>query len=76
MQTDTHQPGRIKPIVNPHRQCLAIALACLGMSACGPVMEATRPTPVDLSQLAVGEKRVDVVNRISSNTRMAEDSPK
>jgi hypothetical protein len=31
-------------------------------------MEATRPTPVDLNQLSVGEKRLDVVEALGSPT--------
>lgn len=38
----------------------ALALA-LGLGACGPVMEAQRPDPVDLSQFKPGEKRIEVV---------------
>jgi hypothetical protein len=61
VQNNTHQPNRVKPFVNPHWRLAAIALACVVISACAPVMEATRPTPVDLSQLAIGEKRLDVL---------------
>lgn len=37
-----------------------ILLAACGLQACSPVMEATRPNPVDLGQLAVGESRAVV----------------
>jgi len=40
----------------------------LGSPGCSPVMEATRPTPVDMSQFAVGESRVQVVEAIGAPT--------
>lgn len=53
-------------------QCLRAGLLalCLDLFFCGcsPVMEATRPTPVDTSQFAVGESRVQVVEAIGAPT--------
>ena len=51
---------------------LALSLA-LFISGCSPVMEATRPTPVDTSQFAVGERRVQVVESIGAPTANVKD---
>ena len=39
---------------------------CLVLVSCSPVMEATRPDPVDLSQFTIGEKRMNVLAEIGS----------
>ncbi len=31
------------------------------VTACSPVMEATRPDPVDINRFVIGEKRVDIL---------------
>lgn len=41
-------------------------LAGLMFSSCSPVMEATRPDPVDLQSFTPGETRVEVVSSIGS----------
>lgn len=46
---------------------VALALA-VTMSGCGPVMEARRPDPVDLSQFKPGEQRFDVVKVLGAPT--------
>jgi hypothetical protein len=46
----------------------------LAFSGCSPVMEATRPTPVDTSQFAVGENRVQIVEAIGAPTANVKDS--
>ena len=43
------------------------------MAGCSPVMEATRPTPVDTSQFAVGESRLQVVEAIGAPTASLKD---
>jgi hypothetical protein len=44
-------------------QCLAfLALLC----SCAPVMEATRPDPVDLSQFVPGENRLNVIAEVGN----------
>src|SRR5438552_3586183 len=45
----------------------------LAITGCSPIMEATRPDPVDLSQLAVGEKKVDVVAALGAPTATLKD---
>ncbi len=41
-------------------------LALLEVAACSPVMEATRPDPVDLSEFVVGESRLKVIGEVGS----------
>ena len=43
----------------------ALAL-CSALTGCSPVMEATRPDPVDINQFAVGESRTRVVEVIGA----------
>jgi hypothetical protein len=44
-----------------------IALAsALCLLACSPVMEANRPDPVDMSQFAIGEERMNVLQAVGS----------
>lgn len=43
------------------------------MAGCSPVMEVTRPTPVDTSQFAVGESRLQVVEAIGAPTASVKD---
>ena len=43
------------------------------LSGCSPVMEATRPTPVDTSQFAVGETRLQIVEAIGAPTANVKD---
>lgn len=50
---------------------LCVGLAMIGCfsyfsAGCSPVMEATRPTPVDISQFAVGESRVNIVEALGA----------
>ncbi len=48
------------------RFALCLGLLCSG--GCSPVMEATRPTPVDTSQFAIGESRFQVIQAIGAPT--------
>jgi hypothetical protein len=48
-------------------------LALLMLCACSPVMEATRPTPVDLSDFAVGESRIQVIEQLGAPTATVKD---
>jgi hypothetical protein len=48
-------------------------MAMVVLSACAPVMEANRPDPVDLSQFAVGEDRMDIVAAIGSPVSTIKD---
>ena len=45
---------------------LGFILLSAMLSACSPVMEATRPDPVDLSQFVVGESHVQVVEQLGA----------
>ena len=40
--------------------------ACVLLTTCGPVMEATRPDPVDINQFVPGEKRINVLAEVGS----------
>lgn len=51
---------------------IGVALLVL-VGGCSPVVEATRPDPVDLSQFAVGESRVQVVEQIGTPTATVKD---
>lgn len=51
----------------------AICLSLLALSGCSPVMEATRPDPVDLSQFAIGESRIQIIEQIGSPTATVKD---
>ena len=42
------------------------ALALAGLSACSVGMEASRPTPVDISQFKAGAQRLDVVSKLGA----------
>jgi hypothetical protein len=46
--------------------CLQAIAICVAVCACSPVMEATRPDPVDLSQFVTGQNRIDVMAEIGS----------
>jgi hypothetical protein len=48
-------------------------LGCIIAAGCSPVMEATRPDPVDLSQFVPGEKRINVVAEIGAPVASAPD---
>src|SRR5271155_4925752 len=42
------------------------ALVCGVLGACSPVMEATRPDPVDLTQFVPGEDRLKVIAEVGA----------
>lgn len=51
--------------------------ALLSLSACSVAMESTRPTPVDMSQFAVGESRLQVAQTLGvplASLRQGQDS--
>ena len=48
---------------------------CALLSACGPVMAATRPDPVDISQFVPGEKRIKVLAEVGSPLASNADGP-
>ena len=56
----TSRPGR-SPM-----KCLRAVTVCVAVCACSPVMEATRPDPVDLSQFVAGQQRIDIMAEIGS----------
>lgn len=56
-----------------HIQFVTAAAMLLTVAACSPVMEATRPTPVDMSQFAVGESRTQVVGVVGAPTAQVKD---
>ncbi len=62
-----------KHICNTWGQGLLALWIGLFFCGCSPVMEATRPTPVDTSQFAVGERRVQVVEAIGAPTANVKD---
>ncbi len=41
-------------------------IVCFGIAGCGPVMEANRPDPIDLSKFTPGEKRMQVLAELGS----------
>jgi hypothetical protein len=45
--------------------CIAIPLA-VEVCACSPVLEATRPDPVDLNQFVPGESRINVLSELGN----------
>jgi len=47
-------------------QVLTGTLLAASLSACSVVMESTRPTPVDMSQFAVGESRLQVIQTLGA----------
>jgi hypothetical protein len=57
-----------------NRTTLTLAgILMLAATACSPVMEATRPDPVDMSQFAVGESRTQVVGVVGGPTATVKD---
>ena len=57
-----------------HTSTLTLAgILMLAAAACSPVMEATRPTPTDISQFAVGENRMQVVGVLGAPTAEVKD---
>ncbi len=51
-------------------------LSGLSLAACGPVMEATRPDPVDIGQFVPGERRVNVLAEVGSPVSNVQDAGK
>jgi len=47
---------------------LWLLVVLVSFFSCSPVMEATRPTPVDTSQFAVGESRFQIVQALGAPT--------
>jgi hypothetical protein len=45
----------------------------LAATGCSPVMEATRPTPVDIQQFTVGESRTQVIGVLGSPSSSIKD---
>jgi hypothetical protein len=57
------------------RHAAALALVVLFFSSgCSVVMESTRPTPVDMSQFAVGESRLQIVETLGAPTATVKQS--
>jgi hypothetical protein len=52
--------------------CLA---GCIVAATCSPVMEATRPDPVNLQQFAPGERRIDVLAEVGGPIASTPDGP-
>lgn len=48
------------------RSMFAVALTCTALMGCSPMMEADRPTPVDLSQFHKNEPRLKVVSVVGA----------
>ena len=51
----------------------AVLLILAALCGCSPVMEATRPDPVDITQFTIGESRVQVIQEISAPTANVKD---
>jgi hypothetical protein len=47
-------------------QAMLVLSLVLLLEGCGPVLEATRPDPVDISQFVPGETRFDVVAKLGA----------
>lgn len=52
---------------------LTIALGGWTLTGCGPVLEATRPDPVDLSKFVPGEKRTSVLAEVGGPVASSKD---
>jgi hypothetical protein len=65
MLPNTVRGGPVKP---------QLFITLLAVCGCSPVFEATRPDPVDLSQFAVGESRVQVIEQIGAPTAQVKDA--
>ncbi len=52
---------------------VAVGLLTIELAACGPVMEATRPDPVDVSTFVPGQKRMDVLAEVGNPAASAKD---
>lgn len=48
------------------RRSVLFLMACSSLASCGPVLEATRPDPVNLSQFVPGEHRINVLAEVGS----------
>lgn len=57
-----------------YRHLVAFCIS-LWLTACAPVMEATRPDPVDLSQFAPGMDRMTVVGELGAPAATLPDGP-
>ena len=53
----------------------ALAL-CLAATACGPIMEANRPDPVDIKQFVPGQRRIQVLAELGAPMSTVVDSGK
>ena len=52
---------------------LFLIAVIMSTAACAPIMEANRPDPVDMSQFATGESRINVVSQLGSPTSTLPD---
>src|SRR5436305_14747677 len=43
------------------------------LGGCSPIMEVTRPSPVDLSRFTIGENRIDVIAELGTATTNVPD---
>jgi hypothetical protein len=50
-----------------------VGILMLAATACSPVMEATRPTPVDVNQFALGESRTQIIGVVGSPISQIKD---
>ena len=55
------------------RHAAALALVVIVGSGCSVVMESTRPTPIDMSQFAVGESHLQIVEVLGAPTGTVKD---
>lgn len=56
------------------KYALGLTVVALGVSGCAPIMEANRPSPVDLKRFVVGETtRINVIAQVGSPTSSEQD---
>jgi len=52
---------------------VVLSVFCLAAASCSPVLEATRPDPVDLDQFVVGESRMNVLAELGNPVATQDD---
>lgn len=59
---------------SPASAACAATMLCWLLSACGPVLEATRPDPVDIHQFVPGERRINVLAEVGAPVASTTDN--
>ena len=55
------------------KKSLLTAASCITLAACSPVMEATRPEPVDVKQFVIGQSHVNILAEIGNPVATTKD---